>query len=342
VSGPTTEPLRIGILGAARITELALVTPSLATGDRLVAVAARDPERAAEFAERHGVDRVHASYAELIADPEVELVYNPLANALHTPWNLAAIAAGKHVLCEKPFAANAVEAREVRAAAVAAGVTVVEGFHYVHHPVATRLYELIDAGELGKLRRVETHTEMPAPPDDDPRWSLELAGGALMDLGCYGLHAQRMLGRWAGGPPRLVGARGGERAGRPGVDEWVDAVLEFPSGAIGFARCDMAADDWRITCRIVGERGEVLAHNYLLPHRDDRISVSSEDGVRDEHVGTRSTYLYQLEALRRHLREGDRYPVDVEDAVLQAELVDQVYREAGFSPRPRYAAARSR
>ena len=217
------------------------------------------------------------------------------------------------------------------------GVTVVEGFHYVHHPIATRLHELVDSGELGELRRIETHTEMPAPPDSDPRWSLELAGGALMDLGCYGLHAQRMLRRWGGGPPRLVGARAGERAGRPGVDEWVDAVLEFPNGATGFARCDMAADDWRITCRIVGEHGEVLAHNYLLPHRDDRITISTGDGVRAEHVGTRSTYLYQLEALREHLRGGAAFPIDVEDAVLQAELVDQVYRAAGLSPRPRYA-----
>jgi predicted dehydrogenase len=121
------EPLRIGVLGAARIAELAIVSPARATGDRLVAVAARDRRRAEAFAAQHAIERVLDSYAEVVTDPEVDVVYNPLANSLHAPWNLAAIAAGKHVLTEKPFASNAVEAREVRDAAVAAGVTVLEG-----------------------------------------------------------------------------------------------------------------------------------------------------------------------------------------------------------------------
>jgi predicted dehydrogenase len=99
-------------------------------------------------------------------------------------------------------------------------VTFLEGFHYLYHPVTRRLQELLAAGELGRLRHVEADLVIPAPADDDPRWSLELAGGALMDLGCYGLHAHRMLAPWAGGLPRLVAARGGERAGHPGVDEW--------------------------------------------------------------------------------------------------------------------------
>ena len=114
----SSPPLRIGILGAARIAEQAIVGPARATGDRLVAVAARDPERAKAFAERHGVERALGSYAEVLADPEVDVVYNPLANSLHGPWNLAAVRAGKHVLSEKPFASNAAEAREVRDAAL--------------------------------------------------------------------------------------------------------------------------------------------------------------------------------------------------------------------------------
>ena len=114
----------------------------------------------------------------MVADPEVEVVYNPLANGLHGPWNLAAIAAGKHVLTEKPSASNATEAREARDAATAAGVTFLEGFHYLYHPVTRRLHELLATGELGQLRHVEVDMVIPAPADDDPRWSLELAGGA--------------------------------------------------------------------------------------------------------------------------------------------------------------------
>jgi predicted dehydrogenase len=328
------EPLRIGVLGAARIAELAIVSPARTTGDRLVAVAARDRRRAEAFAAEHGVEQVFDSYADVVTAREVEVVYNPLANALHGPWNIAAIAAGKHVLTEKPFASNAEEAREVRDAAVAAGVTVLEGFHYLHHPVTRRLHELLASGEIGDLRRVEVDMVIQAPADDDPRWSLELAGGALMDLGCYSLHAHRVLAPWAGGPPRLVAARGGERAGRPCVDEWLTADLEFPSGATGRAHCHMAGDERRMTYRIVGDRGEATAANFVEPHVDDRIMVAAPDGERVEELGKRSSYTYQLEALRRHLREGAPLPIDTDDAVATSQLIDDCYRAAGFSPRP--------
>jgi predicted dehydrogenase len=327
------SPLRIGILGAARIAEQAIVDPAKATGDRLVAVAARDPERAKEYAARHGVERALGSYAEMLADPEVDVVYNPLANGLHGPMNLAAIAAGKHVLSEKPFAANAAEAHEVRTAAVAAGVTVVEGFHHVHHPLALRLREVVRSGELGPIRRIETAFRMPAPPDTDPRWQFELAGGALMDLGCYTLHLHRFLGD----EPRVVAARGGERAGHPGVDEWLEASLEHADGVTGTAHCDMAAAGRQITAYVVGERGQALAHNVVLPQHDDRLTVWTGDDVRVERLGTRSTYTYQLEALAAHLRGETPFPLDVDDAVATAELIDTAYTAAGFPPRPCYA-----
>lgn len=326
-------PLRIGILGAARIAEEAIVGPAQATGDRLVAVAARDPGRAKAFADRHGVERTLDSYADVLADPGVDVVYNPLANGLHGPWNLAAVRAGKHVLSEKPFASNAAEAHEVRDAAVAAGVTVVEGFHYVHHPLPLRLREVMRSGELGEIRRIETHFRMAAPPDTDPRWQWELAGGAQMDLGCYTLHLHRFLGH----EPRVVAARGRERAGHPGVDEWLESDLAHADGTTGFAHCHMAAPDAQITCHVFGARGEALAHNIVLPQRDDRLTVWTRDDVRVERLGVRPTYTYQLEALGAHLRGETPFPLDVDDAVATAELIDAAYTAAGFPVRPRMA-----
>ena len=328
------EPLRIGVLGAARITGLALIAPARITGDRVVAVAARDPARAAAFAAEHGIERVLPDYAAVIADPDLDVLYNPLANALHGPWNRAAVTAGKHVLSEKPFASNAAEARRVRDAAAAAGVVVLEGFHYLHHPVMRRLHAVLDSGELGELRRVETHFAMPAPPDTDPRWSFELAGGALMDLGCYSLHAQRMLARWADGEPALVAARGDAWAGHPGVDERLTADLVFPGGATGLAHCDMAAADGRITCRVVGTTGEATVTNFVRPDQDDRLLVVGRNGRREERLGTRSSYTYQLEAFRAHLRDGAPLAIDADDAVATAELIDAAYAAAGFPPRP--------
>jgi predicted dehydrogenase len=124
------DRLRIGILGAAKIAAAAMVKPARTLSNvDVVAIAARDPERAQRYADKHGIERVLPSYADLIADPEIDAVYNPLPNGLHAEWTLAAIAAGKHVLCEKPFTANAAEARQVADAAAEGGVTVVEAFH---------------------------------------------------------------------------------------------------------------------------------------------------------------------------------------------------------------------
>ncbi|MER7561422.1 Gfo/Idh/MocA family oxidoreductase [Streptomyces sp. NPDC097941] len=330
-----SEPLRFGVLGAARISGASLIGPARATGHRVVAVAARDRARAEAYAAEHGVERVAGTYAELIADPEVEAVYNPLANGLHGPWNLAALAAGKHVLSEKPSASNAEEAAEVREAAAKAGTVFMEAFHYLFHPVTRRLREILASGEIGELRHVETMVAIQAPPDSDPRWSLPLAGGAVMDLGCYSLHALRMLAPWAGGAPRLVSARGGERAGAPGVDEWLDADLAFPGGATGSARCHMAYDRLEMSCRIIGSQGEVRAPNFVLPHTDDRVVVRTADGERTERLGTRSSYTYQLEAFADRVRGGAPLPLDADDALSTMTLIDAAYRAAGFEPRPR-------
>src|SRR3954452_20583582 len=155
------EPLRLGILGAARITELAIVKPSRITGTRVVAVAARDPARATAFAEAHGIDTVHESYLDVINDPDVEAVYNPLPNSLHAPWNQVALAAGKHVFSEKPSASNATEAADVAAQVSGSDRQFFEGFHYLWHPLVARLHAILASGELGGLRHVETVMDMP-------------------------------------------------------------------------------------------------------------------------------------------------------------------------------------
>jgi predicted dehydrogenase len=318
--------LGIGVLGASRIAELAIVGPAQELGHRLVAVAARDRQRAELFAEKHGVERVLASYDEVINDPDVDVIYNPLANALHAPWNLAAVAAGKSVLTEKPSARNREEAQQVAAASDAAGITVMEGFHYLFHPATRRALELASDGTLGELVHVEARMAMPAPDDDDPRWSLEMAGGALMDLGCYGLHVMRQLGH-----PSIVRAHAEQRS--PGVDAWCDVDLAFPGGATGLSANSMVADDYTFTLRIVGSRGDVLVHNFIKPHDDDRLTINTPDGTTVERLGTRPSYTYQLEAFAAHVQHGAPLPFGTADAVENMAYVDAAYRAAGMAPR---------
>ncbi|MYR08870.1 Gfo/Idh/MocA family oxidoreductase [Gordonia sp. SID5947] len=333
MTAPSGRPLRIGVLGASRIAESAIVGPAQALGHRLVAVAARDRGRAEAFARKYGVERVLDTYQDVIDDPEVDVIYNPLANSLHGPWNLAAVRAGKPVLSEKPFARNESEAQQVAAAAVAAGVPILEGFHYLFHPLMARTVELLEGGTIGDVRHVEVVMAMPAPGDTDPRWSYDLAGGALMDLGCYSLHVSRVLGPWCGGPPRITGGRAVLRG--PQIDESAVLDIRYPNGASGTHAISMVAGDYVFSLRIVGENGSVFLHDYLAPSRDDRLTVvSSVDGtVAVEHLGTRSTYTYQLEAFAAAVEHGTALPIGLDDAVTNMRFLDDAYRAVGLEPR---------
>ncbi|GAA4393236.1 Gfo/Idh/MocA family protein [Tsukamurella soli] len=326
-----TAPLRIGVLGASRIAADAIVAPAQELGYRLVAVAARDRDRAEAFADEFGVERVLDSYQDVLDDPDVEVVYNPLANSLHGEWNLAAVRAGKAVLSEKPFARNAVEAREVADAARTAGVPVLEGFHYPFHPITVRLWQLL--GTLGPLHHVEIGMSMPTPPHDDPRWSYDLAGGALMDLGCYAIHVMRSVGRdFARGEPTVTDAAA--RVRDPQVDEACTVRFAFPTGATGTASVSMVGERFDFRVRVTGDEGAVEVHDFIGPHRDDRITVTAADGSQTvEHLGTRSTYTYQLEAYARALRTSAPLPIGLDDAVANMEMIDAAYRAAGLQLR---------
>src|SRR6478672_11778882 len=238
-AGPPTRPegdlmvLRIGVLGAARIAPLALVKPSRQVPEvALVAVAARDQAKAAAFAGKHGVPRVLPSYQALLDDPDVDAVYNPLPNGLHAEWTLEALAAGKHVLCEKPFTSNAAEAQTVADAADAAGLVVMEAFDYRCHPLATRMAEA--ARSLGTIRSVSAALCFPLPRFSDIRYDYELGGGAMMDAGVYPLTCLRLLGP---SEPTVVSAVAKKRS--PQIDRAMSVELAYEGGATGHLECSM-------------------------------------------------------------------------------------------------------
>src|SRR5215475_3015053 len=162
----------MGVLGAARIAPNALLKPARAVPEVQVrAIAARDPVRAAAFSGKWGIPVIHSGYSELIADPELDAVYVPLPNGLHAQWTLAALAAGKHVLCEKPFTSNADEARRVAAAAAGTDLVVMEAFHYRYHPLMIRAVDLVGSGAIGEVRHVETKFCFPLPRFSDIRYN---------------------------------------------------------------------------------------------------------------------------------------------------------------------------
>ncbi|MEY8016641.1 Gfo/Idh/MocA family protein [Mycobacterium servetii] len=321
-------PVRIGILGAAGIAPTALVKPARKSAEVVVAaVAARDVSRANSFAAKHGVARVHDTYEALIADPDLDAVYNPLPVALHGRWTRAALDAGKHVLCEKPFTANAAEAREVAELAAKSDRVVMEAFHYRYHPCALRVDEIIASGELGNLKRVEGHWCFPMPKSSRNRYNYALGGGALMDLGCY---AVDMVRRFGGSTPDVVSAQAKLRGAE--VDRVMTAELRFAGGHTGRIHCSMWSTDLpRLTVRVVGDRGELRLHP-LIPFQ--RFSVRSAKGKRVENfAAARPTYAYQLDAFAAAVLRDQPIKTTPEEAIENMTVIDAMYRAAGLSIR---------
>jgi predicted dehydrogenase len=287
------DTVRIGILGAARIAPAAVIKPARNVEEAQIgAVAARDRSRADAFASKHGIPKAHNSYTELVADPEIDAVYNPLPNGLHAQWTIAALEAGKHVLCEKPFTANAREAEAVAAVAERTGLVVMEAFHYRYHPLAHRMREIVESDELGTIARIEAALCFPLPKFSDIRYQYELAGGATMDVGTYTVHMARLLGREE---PDVVSAVAKLRT--PQIDRAMRAELTFPSGHTGRITCSMWSH-WvlQTSVRVTGDRGEMRVVNPTAPQVWHRMRVKTAGKTRTERFSRRPTYEYQLEA----------------------------------------------
>jgi predicted dehydrogenase len=314
-------------LGAATIAPLALVNPAKENSEvEVAAVAARDASRGQAFAAKHGIPRVHESYDALIGDPSVDAVYIPLPNGLHGRWTRAALAAGKHVLCEKPFTANAAEAREIAEMAANSDRVVMEAFHYRYHPLTRRVEEIIASGELGKLKRVEAAFCFPLPKFSDIRYDFSLAGGALMDAGCYAVHMVRTFG---GSTPEIVRAQAKLRG--PQVDRAMTAEVRFAGGHSGRVRCSMWSSRLlQIGARVVGEHGEVRVLNPVLPNIFHRLSVRSPEGRRVERFGRRPSYAYQLDAFAAAVLRGEPFKTTPQDAIENMTVIDAIYRAAGL------------
>jgi predicted dehydrogenase len=323
-------PLRFGILGAARIAPRALIAPARQVpGAKVVAVAARDQKRAHAFAARHQLPRVYTAYSDLIADPEIDAIYNPLPNSLHAEWSIRALEAGKHVLCEKPIASNMQEAQQMAEVAQRTGYVLMEAFHYRYHPMTIRALEIIQSGELGTIQHVETRMSIPLYRYGDIRWRYDLAGGALMDVGCYTIHLLRTL---MGAEPTVTQARAWLRA--PEVDRALEAQFRFDNGSTGKIRCSMWSPTLLdLAAKVIGDKGELQMSNPYLPQYYHRLRIRSATGKRSERVAMLPTYNYQLAAFIRAVHTGEPFPTDMTDAVANMRVIDSVYQAAGLKPR---------
>jgi predicted dehydrogenase len=305
-----------GVLGAARINQHVLEGAALAEDVSVVAIAARDRDRAQVQADTFGIGTVYGSYDELLADPEVEAVYIPLPNALHVEWSVRALEAGKHVLCEKPLARTEAEARRAFAVARAADRLLMEAFMWRHTPQTKRLRELLDNGSVGRLRTVRATFGFRLEREGDVRLSRELDGGALMDVGCYCVSAARLV---AGEP---VHVRAEQVVGGDGVDVRLAATMRFADEVLAVIDCALDAPvGHRLT--IVGTDGELVLEDPFHARKPGIL----HDGKLIE-VSFANPYQLEFENFSAAIR-GEAEPLlDGRDAVAQAAAIEALYRSA--------------
>src|SRR5690349_2492362 len=271
----THSPLRIGVLGAAAIVPSALTAPARNVPEvQVTAIAARDPQRAENFARTQRIPRVHKTYTNLLADPEIDAIYNPLPNNLHAEWTIRALRAGKHVLCEKPFASNTHEAEEMARTAQETGLVLSEAFAYRYHPLTARVKEIIASGELGKIQHLDAQFCFLLPSPNNIRFKYELAGGALMDCGCYPVSLIRFL---AQAEPTVEHAQAHLFA--PQVDHKMTADFAFADGRTAHLVCDMLSPRlFRSSLKVAGDAGKLEVINPYHPHWFNWLSVRERNG----------------------------------------------------------------
>jgi predicted dehydrogenase len=316
---------RIGLLGASKIARGAVIAPAKTNPDfEVVAVGARDVERAKDYAQTHGIPHVASSYAELVRRDDVDVVYNALPPSGHLEWSIAALGAGKAVLCEKPFAMNAGEARRMVDAAAATGQLLIEAFHYRFHSLIREAEALVRAGTLGAIRRGSgTFNVNIARSPDELRWRAELGGGGLMDLGCYPIHALRTL---IGEEPAVRSATG-DFEGR--VDTRIAAELVFPGGASASVGCAMVTDAISATLTLEGELGRMEISPFIAPQRGGRLTTTIGGETTVHEASGPSSYEAQLIHLGDVLAGRQAPLTGGEDAVANMAVIDAIYAAAG-------------
>lgn len=325
------KPVRIGILGCARIAKAALLNVRpLVPEIEVAAIASRDGARAAAYAAEHGIARSFDSYEAMLGDRDIEAIYNPLPNSLHAEWSIKALEAGKAVLCEKPLASNAAEAAAIVAAAERTGGVLVEAFHYRYHPVAARILDIVRGGRIGRIVSLDAGLRIPGRllTADNIRFQHDLAGGATMDVGAYCINALRLV---TGHEPVVESASAELFA--PDIDGAMTARLAFPGGVTASFDCSLQAGELGAWLRIKGENGDIDAANPFLPHMGHAIAVSAGGTTTTETLDKTPTYAFQARAFAATIRHGAPILTTGADGVANMQVIDSVYRAAGMKPR---------
>jgi xylose dehydrogenase (NAD/NADP) len=313
-----------GFLSTARINDHLLAAARDSDLVRVLAVASRDQARAGAYAREHSIERAYGSYEQLLADGDVEAVYVSLPNSLHVDWSIRALAAGKHVLCEKPLTRRPEEVERAFDAAESAGRLLMEAFMYRHHPQTKRVKQLVNEGAIGELRAIHGafSFDLLAERDEaDIRLNAELDGGALMDVGCYCVSGARLL---AGEPERVFGE---QVAAASGVDTAFYGTLRFPGDVVGQFHCSLALP-FKQGLELLGAEGSLRVEAPWRVDLGGDVFLRRDSEEERIEIEEADAYRLELENLAAAIR-GDAPPLlGRDDAAGQAAAIAALYRSA--------------
>ena len=319
-----------GVIGVAKIATEKVI-PAMQQGkvSEIAAIASRDPAKARAAAEKLGIPRSYGSYEELLADPEIEAIYNPLPNEVHVPWTLKALAAGKHVLCEKPIALDAEEARQLIDARNRSGKLVAEAFMVRFHPQWRRARELARDGTIGEAQAIQTFFTYRLLDPDNVR-NRPPGGGGLYDIGCYAILTARYI--FGAEPTRVVATIDWDPKFK--TDRLASALLEFPGGRqLTFTVGTQSSAHQRVT--IMGDKGriEVMIPFNAPPDRRPRspstpASTSSAAAARIEKFAICDQYTLQGDAFSSAIVDEAKLEFPIEDAIANMRVIDALFRSA--------------
>ena len=324
------KPVRWGILSTAKIG-IQKVIPAMQRAEHcdIVAIASRDLDKAEEVAVALGIPKAYGSYEDLLADPQIEAIYNPLPNHLHVPLSVQAAQAGKHVLCEKPVALTASEAGELIKARDAAGVLVQEAFMVRYHPQWLRARELVRSGKIGQLRSIQGFFSYNNRDPHNIRNIANIGGGGLYDIGCYPITGARFL--FEAEPSRVVSLI--ERDPEWGIDRLTSAILEFSGGHATFTCATQLTPYQRM--QILGTAGRIEIEIPFNAPVDapcrlfvDDGSILGNKGVKVEELPVTDQYTAQGEVISRAIRNAEPLEFPLENAVWGMRIIDAVFRSA--------------
>ena len=326
-----TDKVAWGVLSTANIGT-GKVIPGMQKGtlSRIDAIASRDLARAQRVAGELGIAKAYGSYEALLADPDIEAVYIPLPNHLHVPWSVRALEAGKHVLCEKPVALNAEQARLLVAARERSGKLVAEAFMVRHHPQWQRARELAQSGRIGEVRAIQTFFSYFLTDAANVRNQADIGGGGMMDIGCYTIATARYI--FGAEPLRVAGLI--ERDPQLRIDRLSSALMEFPGNRhLTFTCSTQATPVQRVV--VVGSTGriEVLVPFNLPPDRPAQIVIDDGrdlfgGGAVTEEFAPCDQYTLQGDRFSRAIRGEEAWEFPIEDAILNMRVIDAVFRAA--------------